>query len=104
VRGPDLRFYARFINSTGAEQNNRWLVYVFKADTQRQVGETSRTAAPIPAGTAEQPSDGAWRLALGGPCDYFYAQVGWINAENKVVWFTTPNGTTFQKSFTVCPP
>ncbi len=104
VRGPDLKFYATFLNSMDREQNYRWAVYIFRADTQRGTGETSRTDSTIPTGTAEELSNGAWKLPLGGPCDYFYAQVGWINPENKAVWFTTPAGAVFQKGFTVCPP
>ncbi len=104
VRGPDLRFYVTFLNSMEQEQNYRWAVYIFRADTQRGIGETTRTDVPIPTGAVEQPSYGSWKLPLGGPCDYFYAQVGWINAEGKIVWFTTPSGSVFQKGFTVCPP
>ncbi len=104
VRGQELSFFVTFLNSMGSEQNYRWGIYIFSADTQRQISETARTNAPIPAGRTEQQSNGSWRLALGGPCDYFYAQVGWINSENKVIWFTTPGGSLFQKAFTVCPP
>ncbi len=104
VRGPDLTFYATFLNSIGREQNVRWAVYIFRPDTQRSTGETTRTDTMVPAGTTEQPSLGSWRLPLGGPCDYFYAQVAWINTENKPVWFTTSSGSTFQKVFAVCPP
>ncbi len=104
VRGPELKFYATFLNSMEQEQNYRWAAYVFRADTQRGTGETARTDTTIPTGTAEQLSNGAWKLPLGGPCDYFYAQVGWFNPENKIVWFTTPSGSLFQKGFTVCPP
>ncbi len=104
VRGPDLKFFVTFLNSMDSAQNYRWGIYIFRADTQRQISETARTSGPIPAGRAEQQSNGSWRLPLGGPCDYFYAQVGWINSENKVAWFTTPSGSLFQKGFTVCPP
>ncbi len=104
VRGVDLKFTALFLNGLGQEQNYRWEVYIFRADTQRQTGETSRTDLPIVSGTSEQPSNGSWKLPLGGPCDYFFAQVGWLNAENKIMWFSNPNGATFQKGFAVCPP
>lgn len=86
------------------EQNYRWVVYIFKADTQKVIGETTRTDLSIPVGTFERQSNGYWKLPLGGPCDWFYAQVGWLNADNKVTWFTTPSGAVFQKGFTVCPP
>lgn len=104
VRGSDLKFYVTFLNSMEQEQNHRWTVYIFRADNQKGIGETTRTDTPIPVGTVEMLSFGSWKLPLGGPCDYFYAQVGWSNAENKAVWFTTPTGSVFQKGFTVCPP
>lgn len=105
VRGLDLRFLATFINSADREQNYRWEVFIYKADTpNRTFGETARTDSVIPTGTGEQPSSGSWKLPLGGPCDYFFAQVGWLNSDNKIIYFTSPSGQIFQKSFTVCPP
>lgn len=86
------------------EQNFNWAVYIFRADNQRGIGETSRTASPIPIGTTELASNGSWTWPLGGPCDYFYAQVGWLNQDNKIVWFNTTTGSVFQKGFTACPP
>ncbi len=104
ARGLDLKFYATFLNSMEREQNYRWAVYIFRADNQRGIGETTRTDTAVPVGTGEQLSIGSWKLPLGGPCDYFYAQVGWLNVDSKIVWFTTPSGSVFQKGFTVCPP
>jgi hypothetical protein len=105
LRGPDLKFIPTFANTAEQTQNFRWTVYIFRADTpNRSIGETARTDTPIPSGTVEVPSLGAWKLPLGGPCDYFFAQVGWLNNENKVVFFTTPSKQIFQKGFTVCPP
>ncbi len=104
VRGPDLKFYATFLNSMDREQNNRWAVYIFRAENQKGIGETTRTDSAMPMGTAELLSLGYWRLPLGGPCEWLTAKVGLITAENKIVWFTAPNGTVFEKGFTVCPP
>ncbi len=104
LRGPDLSFYPTFLNSLGGEQNYHWSVYIFKADTQKRIGDTALNKEPIPAGSIEQRSNGSWKWPLGGPCEFFYAQVGWMNDENKIVWFTAPNGSIFQKGFTACPP
>ncbi len=104
VRGQDLKFTVKFLNSMDHEESHVWLVYIFRADTQRGTGETSRTNSALAMGTSEFLSNGSWKLALGGPCDYFYAQVGWINEENKPVWFNTPSGAVFQKGLAVCPP
>ncbi len=104
MRGLDLSFYPMFLNTLDREQNYRWTVYIFRADTQKRIGETSLSTVPIPPGSNEMPSIGSWRWPLGGPCEFFYAQVGWFNDENKVVWFANTNSTTFQKGFTACPP
>jgi hypothetical protein len=103
VRGPDLKFFATFLNAMSKEQTYRWEVYVFRADTQKGFGETTRTDSAIPAGTVERQSNGTWKLPAGA-CEFFYAQVGWFNAENKITWFTTPSGAVFQKTLTMCPP
>lgn len=105
LRGPDLRFIPTFSNSLGKPQNYRWVVYIYRADSlNRSFGETTRTDTPIEVGILEIPSFGSWKLPLGGPCEFFIAQVGWFNNENKVVMFTTPTGQVFQKGFTICPP
>ncbi len=104
VRGTPLIFLPTFLNSTEREQNYRWAVYIFRADNQRGIGETSRTDSAVPAGSAELASNGSWQWPLGGPCDYFYAQVGWLSADNKITWFPATNGSIFQKGFTACPP
>jgi hypothetical protein len=104
VRGPELKFYPTFLNTLEGEQNYRWAVYIFRADTQRRTGETTRTDTSVSTGTFELESVGSWKLPLGGPCDYFYAQVGWAGADNQVTWFTVPNGPVFQKGFAACPP
>ena len=105
VRGPDLKFLVTFSNGTGRDQNYRWLVQIYKADTpNKSFGETTVSNAPIPPGAIEQTSLGAWRLPLGGPCDYFFARVVSFNADNKPVPFTTPDGKVFEKGLTICPP
>lgn len=104
VRGQDLSFIVKFLNSMDHEESRTWLVYIFRADNQRGTGETTRTNSALAMGAAEYLSNGSWKLALGGPCDYFYAQAGWVNDENKVVWFNTPTGSVFQKGLAVCPP
>ncbi len=104
VRGQDLKFTVKFLNSMDHEESHVWIVYIFRADNQRGTGETTRTNSALTMGTTEYLSNGSWKLPLGGPCDYFYAQVGWINDENKVVWFNTSTGSVFQKGLAICPP
>jgi hypothetical protein len=105
TRGTDLTFYATFANTTGAVQNYKWLVYIYKTDTpNRSFSETSALQSAIPTGTNELKSLGAWKLSLGGPCDYFFARVARLDQDNKPVMFTRPDGQVYEKGFTVCAP
>jgi hypothetical protein len=104
ARGSELKFYPTFLNTLDREQNFRWAVYIFRADNQRRMGETTRTDMAVPTGASELESVGSWKLPLGGPCEYYYAQVGWAGADNQIAWFTAPNSPVFQKGFTLCPP
>lgn len=105
VRGADLNFYVTFLNTAGSVYNPRWLVYIFRADTpNRSYSETTVLQSSIPAGTNEVKSLGSWKLGLGGPCDYFFARVGFLDINNRPVMYTQSDGTIFEKGFTVCPP
>jgi len=105
VRGAELTFSPTFFNNTGSAQNVKWVVYIYRADTPgRRIGETAALYITIPQGTSEQKGAGFWKLALGGPCDYFYAEVAYLDVNNRGVSYTTPDGTVFQKGLTVCPP
>ncbi|MBI5305151.1 MAG: hypothetical protein HY868_23670 [Chloroflexi bacterium] len=106
VRGTDLEFYPTFINNTNVVQNKRWIVYIYRSETpNRSTGETPRTNTNIPQGVSEQKTTVGWKLGVGGPCEYFFARVAYIDEqENKPVFFTQPNGKVFEKPFTLCPP
>lgn len=104
VRAEDLKFYVTFSNTAGSVYNPRWLVYIFKADTpNRSYSETTALQSSIPSGIIEIKSDGSWKLGPGGPCDYFFARVGFLDNNNKPVMYTSPDGNVFEKGFTVCP-
>lgn len=105
VRGQPLTFYPTFFNNTGSPQNIKWVVYIYRSDTpNRRIAETTALYLTIPPGTFEQKGLGTWKLDLGGPCDYFYAEVAFFDANNRGVSFTTPDGTVYQKGLTLCPP
>ncbi len=106
VRGVDLEFYPTFLNNTGTVQNKRWVVYLYRTDTpNRSTGETPRTNTGIPPSTSEQKTTVGWKLGGGGPCEYFFARVAYIDEqENKPVFFTQPNGKVFERPLTICPP
>lgn len=104
VRGTDLKFLVTFLNSMGRDQTYQWKVYIFRAENpDRSFGETARTSGAIASGTVELPSNGSWKLTGGGGCENFFAQAGWVTDDNRIVWFTLPNGQIFQKGFSVCP-
>jgi hypothetical protein len=105
VRGPELNFFATFVNAAGTVQNFKWLVYIYRSDTpNKSYGETSPLLTAIPTGTNPFKSNGYWKLPLGGPCEFFFARVAWLDQNNKPIEFTTPDGKVFNKDFTVCPP
>lgn len=105
VRGADLNFFVTFSNTAGSIYNPKWLVYIYKADNpNRSYSETTVLQSSISAGTIEIRSLGSWKLGLGGPCDYFFARVGFLDINNRPVMYTQPDGTVFEKGFTVCPP
>jgi len=105
TRGSDLYFYPAFSNTTGTNQNYRWLVYVYRSDNPATAfGQTSALQTAFPAGASEQRSLGSWKLALGGPCEDYVARVTWLDQNNKPNQFTRPNGTPFEKNMTICPP
>lgn len=105
VRGTDLNFFVTFSNTAGSVYNPKWLVYIYRADTpNRSYSETTALQSAISAGTIEIKSLGSWKLGLGGPCDYFFARVGFLDINNRPVMYTQPDGTVFEKGFTVCPP
>jgi hypothetical protein len=105
VRGTDLIFYATFVNSTGATQNYKWIVYIYRADTPgKSTGETTAQTSAIPVGSNEIKGSGAWKIALGGPCENYVARPAFFDQSNQPVNFTQPNGKLFEKAFTVCAP
>ena len=105
TRGTDLVFYPTFVNTTGSVQNYKWIVYVYRSDTpSRTTGESTALQSAIPVGTNEVKGAGNWKIGLGGPCEYFFARVAWLNQDNQPKMFTRPDGQVYEKGFTVCAP
>jgi tetratricopeptide (TPR) repeat protein len=101
-RAQDVSFLATFLNTTGATQNYRWLVYIYKAENLRNTfGETASIATSIPVGAAEQKALGTWRTSVGG-CDNFIARVVWLDENRKATPFNRPDGQVFELAFKVC--
>ncbi len=103
LRGPDISFYAKFLNATGAQQNYRWTVYLYRPDNlSRVTGETTRTESGITVGNSEFKSQGTWKIPVGGPCEDFVARVVFFDQNNQPVPFMKPDGQMFQKELRVC--
>ena len=105
TRGSDLFFYPTFVNTTGTTQNFRWQIYIYKPDNlAKSFSDTAAGLFAIPVGNSEIKSAGAWKIALGGPCEDFIARPVWLDPNNKAINFTTPDGKVFEKNFRVCAP
>ncbi|GEM_PF-4277856 len=105
VRGFDITFFPTFVNTSGNMMTFTWRVYIYKAaDPSHSYADTTLLQTHFSTEPGEVQSLGTWSLSLGGPCDYFFARVGWQDAENKTQFFMKPDGTVFEKGFTMCPP
>jgi hypothetical protein len=99
-----LSFYATFSNTTSTPQNFTWKVYIFRADTPtKYIEETTAQMTGFAVGTLEYPALGSFHYGpTGYSCEFFFAQVGWLDANNNVTYLTSPDGTVYQKGFQIC--
>lgn len=100
----NISFFPTFVNSTNTVQNFTWEVYIYRADTpNRYNNETTSMLTNFPTGTGEYQARGTFRYgATGYQCEYFFARVGWLDADHHVTFFTTPDGKVFEQGFSVC--
>jgi hypothetical protein len=100
----NISFKATFNNATGSEKTFRWKVYIWRADIVTKTdGETSAQTTIFPVGTADYPALGTYRYGpTGRQCEYFFARVGWLDANNQVHYFTSSNGKVYEKGFPIC--
>jgi hypothetical protein len=100
----NIGFYATFSNTTSVVQNFLWKVYIFRADTPtRSNQETTALQTGFAVGSGEYQSLGTFNLGpTGYQCEYFYAQVGWLDSNNKLTFFPTTDGTAYKKGFSIC--
>lgn len=99
-----ISFTPTFVNSTNAVMTFNWKVYVWRADiVTKSDGETSAQTTNFPVGTGDFPSPGTYRYGpTGRQCEYFFARVGWLDANNKITYFTSQDGKVAEKGFSVC--
>lgn len=100
----NISFTPTFVNATSTVQNFNWKVYIWRADTvTKNDNETTAQLTGFPVGTGDFPALGSYRYGpTGFPCEYFFARVGWLDANNKVTYFTKPDGTDFNQGFKIC--
>jgi hypothetical protein len=100
----DISFFPTFQNTSNTVQTFTWKVYIWRADIVTKTdNETSALTTGFPVGTGEYQALGTYRYGpTGYQCDYFYARVGWLDANNKITYFTTPSGAVYQKGFQIC--
>ena len=100
----NVGFSATFSNTTNVVQNFLWKVYIFRADTPAHPNEeTSALQTGFAVGSGDYQSLGTFRIGpTGYQCEYFYAQVGWLDSNNQITFFAAPDGTAYKKGFSVC--
>lgn len=104
-RGVDLSFFPTFTNTKATQMTFTWRVLIYRADNRSvSYSETTWLQTHFQVNPGEVLSLGKWKLALGGPCENFFARVGWLDVNNQTQFFFKPDGTVFEKSFAVCPP
>jgi hypothetical protein len=103
--GNTFTFTPSFQNTASDPLNFRWRVLIYRADTpSKSYTDTTWTPTSFPTGASALTSLGGWVLPSGTACDYYYATVVWLDANNNQVPFMKPDGTSFQKGFSTCPP
>jgi hypothetical protein len=97
-------FFVTFLNTATTDNNQRWAVYIYKADNlTRRNNETTVLPTTFQPGSVELKSIGTFQIgSTGNPCDYFSARVVTLDQNNKGIELTKPDGTVFEKGFTVC--
>lgn len=97
----DTSFWVTFLNTTSNPARYKWKVYIYKPDNLRNsFGETSAVTIDIPIGSTEQ-NIGRWRITAGACGDYL-ARVGWIDDNNRITFFTHPDGQMYELAFATC--
>ncbi len=97
-----ISFFVTFVNTTGREQEYRWIVYLYRmSDPKQRMGETTPLVTRIPAGTSEQHGGGVWQTGI--DCQDYILRVAWLDAIGAPTIFKRPDGSTYELPFGVCP-
>lgn len=104
-RGDPVTFYPTFLNTTGREQNYKWLVEIWEANTDKKnpYGQADHREQLIPTSINERATGDSFKVAGGGPCIAFRAHVVFIDDQGRRVPFLRTNGTELWVPFQICP-
>ncbi|MCC7160921.1 MAG: hypothetical protein IT331_00360 [Anaerolineae bacterium] len=104
-RGQPMTFYATFLNTTGRDQNYKWLVEIWETNTNKKnpYGQADHLEQLIPTGANERATGDSFKVAGGGPCISFRAHVVFVDDQGRRVPFLRTNGVELWVPFQVCP-
>jgi len=103
-RGQSVGFHATFLNTTGATQNYRWLVYIYRVSNLRSsFGETAAQDSSIAVGTFEIKTRSDWNTGVGLGCEDYLVRVAWLDQNRQAIAFSMPDGKPAEIYITVCP-
>jgi hypothetical protein len=98
-------FGVSFSNTSDREVTFPWKVYIYKLDNMNiSNNETTLQTTSFASGIkGDYTSLGSFKYgATGYNCDAFSARVGWLDGNNKINFFMSPEGKMFEKAFSVC--
>jgi hypothetical protein len=101
----DTSFFVTFLNTASTENNQKWQVYIYKADNPaRRNNETTVLQTPFQPGSIELKAIGTFKYgATGNACDFFFAIVVTLDQNNKGIELTKPGELQrFEKGFSIC--
>jgi hypothetical protein len=100
----DISFSVSFLNTANGDQNQKWVIYIYRADNPTRINQqTAVTQSTFPPGaTTLQALPPVNFGVTGNACDYYFAQVDSIDINNKGTPLTQPNGQALTKGFAVC--
>lgn len=104
-RNQPIYFYVTFVNTTGAAQNIRWDILVYRPDNLRQYFGQSLPVGKgdsIAPGSQELRSFGAYKLSGGGGCETVVIRIGRVEVQ-PVTFVNRPDGSQFLQSIMICP-
>jgi hypothetical protein len=100
-----VTFAPTFTNTADRELTFPWKVYIYKLDNMSiSNNETTLQTTSFASGsTADYTSLGSFKYGpTGYNCDGFSARVGWLDQNNKISFFMSPDGKMFEKPFSIC--